>query len=456
MADALASSQPFIAISSSSKSSSDPGLSRTNLEPKPEVRAEPQVTPLVRTSDQQGRTDGHKGLLSLVSRELDFVADVTHAQRQRRALRGRVKDDEASPQLPGSVPGSSCTTMKSSIAASTPRRCPQAYPRYKQAYYRESSVAGVAAAEKETKGKKGYGRGEQHGGAGLAVDDYERELRMLRSQVRAMTGAVNGKALLLAEARVRQLIQARKQREAAWFVFTWRRSHLRLSNATWPPSNRWAAELAAANEMPPRTPFHIAAKSKSIRTRSARGKQRKASKAVMGGDDVSAVGSDDVAAEGNGDVAAVGDDDIVIVLLVHNRPAYLNRTLDALSKVDGIQHALLIVSHDGFYPPMHALVQSISFCRVKQLYFPFSPHLFNGSFPAASADDCRGKSRRPWETKAGGAERWEKWQRKWPRQVLCEEGTAKGGAGGLGLGHGVRDGVSEEERLGEEERVGER
>ncbi|CAI7814790.1 unnamed protein product, partial [Closterium sp. NIES-53] len=271
-----------------------------------------------------------------------------------------------------------------------------------------------------------------------------------------MTGAVNGKALLLAEARVRQLIQARKQREAAWFVFTWRRSHLRLSNATWPPSNRWAAELAAANEMPPRTPFHIAAKSKSIRTRSARGKQRKASKAVMGGDDVSAVGSDDVAAEGNGDVAAVGDDDIVIVLLVHNRPAYLNRTLDALSKVDGIQHALLIVSHDGFYPPMHALVQSISFCRVKQLYFPFSPHLFNGSFPAASADDCRGKSRRPWETKAGGAERWEKWQRKWPRQVLCEEGTAKGGAGGLGLGHGVRDGVSEEERLGEEERVGER
>ncbi|CAI7839406.1 unnamed protein product [Closterium sp. NIES-54] len=97
-----------------------------------------------------------------------------------------------------------------------------------------------------------------------------------------MTGAVNGKALLLAEARVRQLIQARKQREAAWFVFTWRRSHLRLSNATWPPSNRWAAELAAANEMPPRTPFHIAAKSKSIRTRSARGKQRKASKAVMG------------------------------------------------------------------------------------------------------------------------------------------------------------------------------
>ncbi|CAI7763674.1 unnamed protein product [Closterium sp. NIES-54] len=172
--------------------------------------------------------------------------------------------------------------MKSSIAASTPRRCPQAYPRYKQAYYRESSVAGVAAAEKETKGKKGYGRGEQHGGAGLAVDDYERELRMLRSQVRAMTGAVNGKALLLAEARVRQLIQARKQREAAWFVFTWRRSHLRLSNATWPPSNRWAAELAAANEMPPRTPFHIAAKSKSIRTRSARGKQRKASKAVMG------------------------------------------------------------------------------------------------------------------------------------------------------------------------------
>ncbi|CAI5462026.1 unnamed protein product [Closterium sp. Yama58-4] len=163
-----------------------------------------------------------------------------------------------------------------------------------------------------------------------------------------------------------------------------------------------------------------------MRMRSApSGKQRKASKAVLGSDvvsvpvvgsndvaaegngDVAAEGNGDVAAEGNGDVAAVGDDDIIIVLLVHNRPAYLNHTLDALSKVDGIQHVLLIVSHDGFYPPMHALVRSISFCRVKQLYFPFSPHLFNGTFPAAAADDCRGKSRRPWETKAGGAERWE-------------------------------------------------
>ncbi|CAI5524649.1 unnamed protein product [Closterium sp. Naga37s-1] len=260
-----------------------------------------------------------------------------------------------------------------------------------------------------------------------------------------MTGAVKGKALLSVEARLRQLMQARKQRETAWFVSTWRRSHLQLNNATWPPSNRRIAELAAANRLPPRVPKRMRSVPSS--------KQRRASKAALGDEDVSAGGRDDVAAEGNGDVAAVGDDDIIIVLLVHNRPAYLNRTLDALSKVDGIQHALLIVSHDGFYPPMHALVQSISFCRVKQLYFPFSPHLFNGTFPAASADDCRGKSRRPWETKAGGAERWEQRARtggklrKWHGRGMGNKGMVRDG----GMRHAASNSLSKGEEVGEEE-----
>ena len=44
-------------------------------------------------------------------------------------------------------------------------------------------------------------------------------------------------------------------------------------------------------------------------------------------------------------------------------------------------------SHDGYFPEVDQLVRSISFCRVKQLYFPFSAH-FTNSFPAISPDDC--------------------------------------------------------------------
>lgn len=47
-------------------------------------------------------------------------------------------------------------------------------------------------------------------------------------------------------------------------------------------------------------------------------------------------------------------------------------------------------SHDGYYPDMDATIKAIKFCKVKQLYFPYSVHLFNGSFPAASPGDCSG------------------------------------------------------------------
>ncbi|KAH7314833.1 hypothetical protein KP509_21G022900 [Ceratopteris richardii] len=81
-------------------------------------------------------------------------------------------------------------------------------------------------------------------------------------------------------------------------------------------------------------------------------------------------------------------DHIVIVLYVHNRPAYLKVALEGLSKVVGISEALLVVSHDGFFPEMNSLVESINFCQVKQLFAPFSPHIFPDSFPGTSLGDC--------------------------------------------------------------------
>uniref|UniRef100_A0A0D6R255 Alpha-1,6-mannosyl-glycoprotein 2-beta-N-acetylglucosaminyltransferase n=1 Tax=Araucaria cunninghamii TaxID=56994 RepID=A0A0D6R255_ARACU len=80
---------------------------------------------------------------------------------------------------------------------------------------------------------------------------------------------------------------------------------------------------------------------------------------------------------------------IKIVLYVHNRPQYLRIVVDSLSKVEGINETLLIVSHDGYFEEMNKIVEGIRFCQVKQIFAPYSPHLFSISFPGVSPGDCK-------------------------------------------------------------------
>ncbi|XVF71734.1 hypothetical protein PTKIN_Ptkin12aG0063400 [Pterospermum kingtungense] len=84
-------------------------------------------------------------------------------------------------------------------------------------------------------------------------------------------------------------------------------------------------------------------------------------------------------------------DHITIVLYVHNRPRYLQVIVKSLSKVVGISETLLIVSHDGYFEEMNKIVEGIKFCRVKQIFAPFSPHVFTDSFPGVSSNDCKEK-----------------------------------------------------------------
>lgn len=84
-------------------------------------------------------------------------------------------------------------------------------------------------------------------------------------------------------------------------------------------------------------------------------------------------------------------DHILIVLYVHNRPHYLRIVVDSLSRVAGINETLLIVSHDGYFEEMSRIVKSIRFCLVKQIFAPYSPHIFPSSFPGVSRFDCKGK-----------------------------------------------------------------
>lgn len=84
-------------------------------------------------------------------------------------------------------------------------------------------------------------------------------------------------------------------------------------------------------------------------------------------------------------------DHIVIVLYVHNRPQYLKVVVERLSHVVGIAETLLIVSHDGYFEEMNKIIQGIKFCRVKQIFAPYSPHVFSNSFPGVSSSDCKDK-----------------------------------------------------------------
>ncbi|XP_043692468.1 alpha-1,6-mannosyl-glycoprotein 2-beta-N-acetylglucosaminyltransferase [Telopea speciosissima] len=84
-------------------------------------------------------------------------------------------------------------------------------------------------------------------------------------------------------------------------------------------------------------------------------------------------------------------DHITIVLYVHNRPQYLQVVVKSLSNVEGISETLLIVSHDGYFEEMNKIVESIRFCQVKQIFAPYSPHLFPDSFPGVSPADCQDK-----------------------------------------------------------------
>lgn len=56
----------------------------------------------------------------------------------------------------------------------------------------------------------------------------------------------------------------------------------------------------------------------------------------------------------------------IIVLYVHNRPAFFKRTLEALREVRGIDSATLVVSMDGVYDEMMDVAQqALDFCRVR-------------------------------------------------------------------------------------------
>ncbi|XP_041369480.1 alpha-1,6-mannosyl-glycoprotein 2-beta-N-acetylglucosaminyltransferase-like [Gigantopelta aegis] len=79
---------------------------------------------------------------------------------------------------------------------------------------------------------------------------------------------------------------------------------------------------------------------------------------------------------------------VVIVIQVHDRHDYLYILLDSLRKVRNIEKTLLVISHDVYSPELNQVVESIDFCPVMQIFFPYSQQMFPDVFPGESVNDC--------------------------------------------------------------------
>lgn len=83
-----------------------------------------------------------------------------------------------------------------------------------------------------------------------------------------------------------------------------------------------------------------------------------------------------------------GEPHLVLVVQVHNRPEYLRLLIKSLEKAAEVHSFLLVFSHDYFSEEINAIVQGITFCKVLQIYFPFSTQLYPNEFPGQDPRDC--------------------------------------------------------------------
>lgn len=89
----------------------------------------------------------------------------------------------------------------------------------------------------------------------------------------------------------------------------------------------------------------------------------------------------------------VNTETTIIVILVHKDVERLQYLIISLGQVRDIHKVLLIFSHSYYDDIINALVKSIDFCKVMQIFYPFSLQLFPNKFPGIDPDDCNVTSR---------------------------------------------------------------
>lgn len=85
----------------------------------------------------------------------------------------------------------------------------------------------------------------------------------------------------------------------------------------------------------------------------------------------------------------LANDSVIIVVQVHKRITYLRHLIVSLAQARDISKALLIFSHDFYDDEIIQLVQSIDFCKVMQIFYPFSIQTHPHEFPGTDPRDCK-------------------------------------------------------------------
>ncbi|XP_075147725.1 alpha-1,6-mannosyl-glycoprotein 2-beta-N-acetylglucosaminyltransferase isoform X2 [Haematobia irritans] len=82
------------------------------------------------------------------------------------------------------------------------------------------------------------------------------------------------------------------------------------------------------------------------------------------------------------------NDSVIIVIQVHTRIIYLRHLIVSLAQARDISRVLLIFSHDYYDEDINDLVQSIDFCKVMQIFYPYSIQTHLNEFPGVDPNDC--------------------------------------------------------------------
>ncbi|XP_004534142.1 alpha-1,6-mannosyl-glycoprotein 2-beta-N-acetylglucosaminyltransferase isoform X3 [Ceratitis capitata] len=82
------------------------------------------------------------------------------------------------------------------------------------------------------------------------------------------------------------------------------------------------------------------------------------------------------------------NDSVIIVVQVHTRITYLRHLIVSLAQAKDISKTLLIFSHDYYDDDINDLVQTIDFCKVIQIFYPYSIQTHPNEFPGVDPNDC--------------------------------------------------------------------
>ncbi|KAF2885693.1 hypothetical protein ILUMI_20466 [Ignelater luminosus] len=82
------------------------------------------------------------------------------------------------------------------------------------------------------------------------------------------------------------------------------------------------------------------------------------------------------------------NDSVVIVIQVHDRITYLRHLIVSLAQARDISQVLLVFSHDYYDEDINSLIQSVDFCKVIQIFYPYSIQTHPKEFPGEDPWDC--------------------------------------------------------------------